>query len=438
MSMSKAKDLRHEAGQLFEQAKAIRAEYEGKEMPADKLAEVDELLDTCEAKVAQAQSLEREAKLDGYFSDPVDEPLDTKAPDANFTVKFDGRELGLREIKEMEQIVRWPAYLDNGTGIYQDYAKAFERWLRKGVAGLDVDEHKALAVGDGPTGGYLVQDTFLGQLIEKAREVSVMRQIATVLPMVPSGSVITPTEENMLSDAEWTSELDTGADDTVEPFGRRRLTPKPLAKRIRVSNTFLRVPTFDVEGYVRDRMAYKFAVPEERAFISGAGDAQQPMGLLSAAAGLPRYTTLAAGVIDGDDIINWIYGLNGAYARSPKAVILCNRSFIRKVRQMKDGNGNYIWQPGLQVGSPNTILDRRYVDSDLFPTGLDANDAWTSGADVAVWGDFAHYWIVDALGMEMQRLVELYAESNQTGYIGRKECDGAPVLNEAFSVLRVQ
>jgi hypothetical protein len=40
--------------------------------------------------------------------------------------------------------------------------------------------------------------------------------------------------------------------------------------------------------------------------------------------------------------------------------------------------------------------------------------------------------IADALSMQIQRLNELYAETNQVGFIGRWETDGAPVLEEAF------
>ena len=105
---------------------------------------------------------------------------------------------------------------------------------------------------------------------------------------------------------------------------------------------------------------------------------------------------------------------------------------------MKDGAGTYIWQPGLSSGSPNTILDTPYSLSDYFNDGLDANDAWETGAKVAVIGDFSYYWIVDATGMSLQRLVELYAATNEVGFIGRKECDGMAVATEAFLALVVK
>ena len=63
-----------------------------------------------------------------------------------------------------------------------------------------------------------------------------------------------------------------------------------------------------------------------------------------------------------------------------------------------------------------------------------APNTYTAGLYAAVVGDFSYYWIVDALDMAIQRLVELYALTNQVGFIGRRELDAAPVL--AWSFLR--
>jgi HK97 family phage major capsid protein len=61
-----------------------------------------------------------------------------------------------------------------------------------------------------------------------------------------------------------------------------------------------------------------------------------------------------------------------------------------------------------------------------------APNAFTTGQYAGMLGDFLHYWVADALSMQIQRLNELYAETNQNGFIGRLETDGAPVLEEAF------
>ena len=65
-----------------------------------------------------------------------------------------------------------------------------------------------------------------------------------------------------------------------------------------------------------------------------------------------------------------------------------------------------------------------------------APHTFTASQYVGIIGDFSNYWIADALDMEMQRLLELFAATNQIGLIGRMESDGMPVLSEAF--VRVQ
>lgn len=424
-----------EANALHLQAKAILTEFDGKDMPQEKSVEVDKLLDQVEAKTSEAKRLERVMSQDSFLNDPANLKgiFGATQDQPEIKVLWGGRTLDADEVKELQTAAKFSAFVNVLNPAYQ---KALKRYMRFGASELSNDERKALAAGEGPAGGYLVQDTYWNGLIVKAQEMSAMRRISTVLPPVPSGSVIAPAEDSVFTDAEWTTELATGNEDVVDPFGQRKLQPHPLAKRVKVSNQLLRVPTFEVEGYTRDRLGYKFGVTQENSFINGNG-AQQPRGLLNTPS-LPTYTTAASNTIDSDDVINWVYSLPAAYAASPKARILSNRAFIRKVRQMKNGLGDYVWQPGLQMGTPNRILDTQYEVSDRFDDGLDGSDAWEDNAIVAVVGDFSYYWIVDALQMSIQRLVELYAETNQTGFIGRMESDGQAVLAEAFYALKVK
>jgi HK97 family phage major capsid protein len=80
----------------------------------------------------------------------------------------------------------------------------------------------------------------------------------------------------------------------------------------------------------------------------------------------------------------------------------------------------------VREGEPDRILGMPMVISEFAP------NTFTTGKYVGLFGDFSNYWIVDALSMQIQRLSELYAETNQVGFIGRLETDGAPVLEEAF------
>jgi HK97 family phage major capsid protein len=80
----------------------------------------------------------------------------------------------------------------------------------------------------------------------------------------------------------------------------------------------------------------------------------------------------------------------------------------------------------VRAGEPDRILNLPVAMSENAPNTM------TTGLYVGMLGDFSHYWIADALDMQVQRLTELYAETNQTGFIGRMESDGMPVLAEAF------
>ena len=400
--LDKIKKLYQEAGELHKRAmETLDADYGEEGMPQEKANEVDALLDRVEKLTGEAKRLERAHESQRTLVELANDLPAPVAPDA----KAAQQELEFKR-------------------------DVFRKFVAVGHKALTDAELKALAADEDVAGGYLVPDEFRRELIQKQRQVSAMRRIARVLPPVPSGSVITPAEESFLSDAEWTIEIGTGSEDSVKPFGERVLTPHPLAKRIKVSNTLLRGSMIDAEAWVREQLAYKLGTVDENAFINGTG-ARQPLGLLNTTS-LPTYTTANSQAVDGDDIITWIYSLPTGYAANAR--IMCHRFFVREVRKLKDGSGAYLWAPGLQVGVPNTILEVPYEFSDLFDDAL-TGTTWDANGYPAVIGDFRYYWIVDSLTMTIQRLVELYAETNQTGFIARKETDGMALLAEACYAL---
>ena len=420
------KKLYDEANLKFARVSELREEYKEKEMPQDTVNEITALLDEVETLTEKAKGLEREAALADTFNKAVN---DIPVPAKGAMGLSNETKLALQESGVPLPVIEKRFY-------NEAKAKAFiaTMTLWKAGAGALTPEMKALATAPGAAGGYLVADVVQAKFIELAAETVIMRQIAQVLPPIPGGSTVSPAEDTELSDAEWTTEIKTGSEDSIEPFGGRVLTPHPLAKRIKVSKTLLRAATLlNVEQFIFSRLNRKFAEPEEYAFINGSG-AQQPLGLLTAS-GISSTSTAASNTLAADDIINWAYGLGSAYAGNAK--ILCNRSLIRKIRLLKGSDNNYLWQPGLSAGSPSTILDFPYFLSDGYPTGL-TSDAFDDNALVATIGDFSYYWIVDSLNLEIQRLEELYAETNQVGYIGRKETDGMPVRTAAFRHLKIK
>ena len=129
----------------------------------------------------------------------------------------------------------------------------------------------------------------------------------------------------------------------------------------------------------------------------------------------------------GDDLINLKYSLKAQY--QARCEWIMHRDVVKVIAKLKDTTNQYIWRTGLANGEPDMLLDRPVNMSEYAPGTV------TSGLYTAILGDFAQYYIVEEAGYSLQRLAELYAETNQTGFIARTHIDGMPVLEEAFARL---
>lgn len=399
--------LYNEAGEFHARAKSLIDEYEGKDLPSEKQQEIDTLLDQVEAKTAEAKRLERAMQQEQHLGEPQNRlGASTAAGDEK-----DGQ-------PTLEE-------------------KAFRNYLRHGEKALGLmsgDERKALRADEDTAGGFITApQTFAAGLLKFVDDVLVVRQLATVEQIGAAESLGILTLDTDLSDWDWTTELGTGSEDTVKPFGKRALTPHPLAKRIKISNTLIRRAIRPVEQIVQQLLAYKMGVTLEKAYMTGNG-AARPLGMFVASNdGIPTsrdVTATNATSFTGDNLIDMKYSLKQQYQDSKTTRWIVHRDFVKMARKLKDGQNQYLWQPGLG-GTPATILDIPVVQSEFAP------NTFTASQYVGILGDISFYYIVDALSMQIQVLLELYAETNQRGYIARYEGDGAPQLAEAFARMKL-
>lgn len=315
----------------------------------------------------------------------------------------------------------------------EEYQKAFSRCLRGGVRSLSPDQYRALQADSDTAGGFVVaSQQFATGLIMAVDDMVYIRKLATVIQLDKAESLGVPALDSDPGDAEWTSEIKTGNEDSDMDFAKRELRPHPLAKRIKVSNKLIRIASVDVDGLVKDRLGYKFGITQEKGFLTGTG-ANQPLGIFTASA---QGISTARDVNDGntateikaDNLINVKYSLKAQYRT--RAQWTFHRDAIKMIRKLKDGNGDYLWKAGLS-DKPDTILEMPFNESEYAP------NTFTTGLYVGVLGDYKFYWIADALDMQIQVLDQLYAETNQVGFIGRWESDGMPVLEEAFARVKL-
>lgn len=441
--MPTIQEMREERAKLVADARSIidAAGKEKRELSKDEQVRTDKMLDDAdkikdtiaERERAEARMLRLEETERGIASEPKRNPGDGPGRGAHRREREGGaddvRELRYRVANGEERV-----YQFNGRLATEEYREAFNRYLRGGkaaAAGLaraEGREDRALAADSDIDGGYLLapMQTVAG-LLKAVDDAVVVRQFATVMQLTNAQSLGQPTLDTDASDAEWTSEVKTGSTDSTMKFGRRELNPSPLAKRALVSRKLLRASPMGVEALVRQRLAYKFGVTEEKAFLVGTG-ANQPLGLFTASAnGISTNRDVSTGSTTdwtADALIDMKFTLKSQYLANARW--LMHRDGMKRIRKLKDSTNQYLWQPGLSAGEPDMILNLPYTLSEFAP------NTWTTGKYVAVLGDLRFYHIAEALALEIQRLDELYAESNQVGFIGRMEVDGMPALEEAF------
>jgi HK97 family phage major capsid protein len=310
--------------------------------------------------------------------------------------------------------------------------RAFNTFLARGFAAVIGEELRALQADADIYGGFLVApQQFVMKLIMAVDNEVFIRQMATIFPVTKAESLGAPSLDNDPADPTWTGEISSASEDSTMSFGRRELTPHPLSKLIKVSEKLLRISAMDAESLVIQRLAYKFAVVAENAYLNGTGS-NQPMGLFTAATvgfGISTARDVTTGntatTITFDGLINALYSLKAQYHN--RCSWIFHRDHIKMLRKIKDGEGQYVWQPSVQAGQPDMILSKPFRMSEYCPHAL------TASTYNGIIGDFKQYWIADALDLRVQRLNELYAATNQIGFIGRLESDGMPVLEEAFA-----
>lgn len=309
----------------------------------------------------------------------------------------------------------------------QRTAKAFRSFLATGREA----EYRALANDGGSTGGYLhAPEQYIADLLKNLDDLVFVRQFARTIPLRQNDTLGVPTLAD-LSDPTWTTEIAQVKHDDTMAIGKRQLFPQQLSKEILVSMKLLLTAQIPADTLVQERLAYRFAIALENAFLNGTGTGQ-PLGVFTASAnGVPISRDISTGntatAVTGDGLIAAKYALKQQY-RGRNTVRWCfHRDIIREIAKLKDNEGQYIWRPGLVAGEPDRLLNIPIDESEYAPSAL------TSGSYVGILADWAFYWIAELHGLEIQRLNELYAATSQVGFIGRGYWDGAPVMPEAFA-----
>ena len=301
------------------------------------------------------------------------------------------------------------------------YSKSFWNAMRKKSATPEV--MNALQEGTDSEGGYLVPDEFEKTLVEALEEENIFRKLAHVIN-TSSGDRKIPVVASK-GTASWVDEEGT-IPDSDDSFTQVSIGAYKLGTLIKVSNELLNDSVFNLEQYISKEFARRIGSKEEDAFFNGNGTGK-PVGIFNTTGGAQTgVTTASATEIKADEVIDLFYSLKAPYRKN--AVWVLNDATVKAIRKLKDGNGNYLWQPALTSDTPDTLLGRPVYTSAYVPT-------IAAGAKTIAFGDFSYYWIADRQGRVFKKLSELYAATDQTGFVATQRVDGKLILPEAIKVL---
>lgn len=399
MDYKKLLDLKQKRANLTTQIRGIIDAYEGKEMEQEKKDELRKLETDFDSLNEQIMTEERQLERE--------------------------RLNGQKQEEEKKE--------DRQTNKDEEIRSAFKNYLKTGSEDA-LNEYRALQQDNPTQAGYLVApEKFVSELIGDLQNVLFMRQIANVLPSLQGAhSLGYPRRTNRINTAAWGTELSAPTADTTLAFGKREFKPNPAVGEILVSKTLMRNAP-NVESIVRDEMTYNFGTLLETAYMTGNG-VGKPLGIFTAHAdGISTTRDVSTGntttAITFDGLIESKYAIKQQYQKNLQWVF--HRDAVKNIAKIKDGDGQYIWQQSVQQGQPDRLLSYPVNMSEYAP------NTFTTGLYVGMLGDFKNYWIVDSLALEIQVLMELYARTNQVDVIARIETDGAPVVEEAFSRVKL-
>ena len=336
-------------------------------------------------------------------------------------------ELNMPTSKRITEKPDTPKPEDEKTGKASDtYKKAFWNQLRSKIGVTAPELRNALQEGTDSEGGYLVPDEFEHTLVTAMNNATIIRPLAHVIK-TSSGAHKIPVVASHGS-AAWIDE-EGAYTEGDETFGQAQLDAHKVGTIIKASEELLNDSAFDLEGYFVTEFARRIGEKEEEAFLVGNGTLK-PTGILNTTGGGEvGVTSASATAITADELIDLYHSLKEPYRKD--AVWILNDSTVKAIRKLKDGNGQYLWQPGIKDGEENTILGRPYFTSSFVPE-------IKASAKTVIFGNINYYWIGDREGITFKRLNELFAGNGQVGFLAYKRLDGKTVLPEAIKVLQMK
>ena len=327
---------------------------------------------------------------------------------------------------EMNRPVASPLTVKPGSGIDQKTGRASDEYRKAMLSALRSNFRQVsnvLVEGTDSAGGYLVPAEWDSRLIEAIEGENVIRSLATVITTAGERKLNVAANKPAASWVEEGGELvfsDASFDQVI-------LDAYKLSVATKVSEELLADNQYDLEGFLIRSFGQAIANAEEEAFLTGDGSSK-PTGLLHPTKGGQIGIVTAGNSITADEVLDLIYKLKRGYRKN--AVFVTADSTLAFIRKLKDGTGQYLWQPALTAGEPDRLLGFPVFTSQFMPT-------MEAGQPVMAFGDLSYFNIADRGTRSVRALHELYAGVGQVAFVAKERLDAKLILPEAVQILKM-
>jgi len=323
------------------------------------------------------------------------------------------------------------AQLGNGGRELRDpeYSESFRAHFAKGTV------NAALNKGADDEGGYLAPIEWDRTIVDKLVEISPMRSIAQVQTISTAG--FKKLFNLRGTGSGWVGETAARPETTTPEFGPLTFTPGELYANPAATQQLLDDAEIDLEAWLAGEVETEFAYQEGLAFVSGNGT-NKPFGFLTYVTGaanaaahpfgaIQLKTAASATAITTDELIDLVYLLPQVMQQNARFVL--NRNALGTARKLKDGEGNYIWQPSFQLGQPSQLLSYPVTEMAAMP------NIAASAVPIA-FGDFRRgYLIVDRTGVRVLR--DPYTNKPYVMFYTTKRVGGGVLDPQALKALKM-
>lgn len=310
-----------------------------------------------------------------------------------------------------------------------EYSGAFSAHFRKG------DVQAALNKGAAEEGGYLAPVEWDRTITDRLVEVSPMRQIASIQTISTAGFRKLFNQRGMGSG--WVGETAARPQTNTPEFAQLTYATGELYANPAATQQMLDDAAVNLEDWIANEVEAEFAYQEGLAFVAGNG-VNKPNGVLTYVEGaanaaahpfgaIKTQTTASATAITSDELIDMVYDLPGALSQNARFVL--NRTSLARIRKLKDGDGNYLWQPSFSAGQPQTLLAYPVTEMAAMPNVA-------AGAVPIAFGDFRRgYLIVDRTGVRVLR--DPYTNKPFVHFYTTKRVGGGLLDPQALRAMRM-